>query len=86
MRTISHPFGVALLLAPKRTASTLCRLTLTLTEEAADRMPIPDLETMRCNVPAARALPLLCALARQQPQDLVIEYLQGLNLALTLQP
>jgi hypothetical protein len=37
-------------------------------------------------VPAARALPLLSALAMQQPQDLVIEYLQGLNLAIRLQP
>ena len=52
-------------------------------------MSTPDLEAMRCNVPAARALPLLSALAtqqQQQQQHLVIEYLQGLNISITLQP
>jgi hypothetical protein len=86
LSSIPHPFGVALLLTPVRNATTLCRLTLSLTQEPAHAMPTPDLEAMRCNIPAARALPLLSALATQQPQDLVIEYLQGLNLAITLQP
>jgi hypothetical protein len=86
LRTITHPFGVALLLTPKRSVSTLCCLTLSLTQEPTHLMPTPDLEVMRSNVPAARALPLLSAFARQQPQELVIEYLQGLNLAITLQP
>jgi len=86
LSSIPHPFGAALLLTPRRSASTLCRLTLSLTQEPINFMPTPDLEAMRCNVPAARALPLLSALARPQPQDLVIEYLQGLNLAITLQP
>ena len=86
LSSITHPFGVALLLTPQRSATTLCSLTLSLTQKPAHAMPTPDLEAMRCNVPAARALPLLSALATQQPQDLVIEYLQGLNLAITLQP
>lgn len=86
LSSIPHPFGVALLLTPVRSATTLCRLTLSLTQEPAHTMPTPDLEAMRSHAPAARALPLLSALATQQPQDLVIEYLQGLNLAITLQP
>jgi hypothetical protein len=86
LRSIANPFGVALLLAQVRSATTLCGLTLSLTQEPAHPMSTPDLEAMRSNVPAARALPLLSALATQQPQDLVIEYLQGLNLAIRLQP
>ena len=86
LSSITHPFGVALLLTSGRSATTLCSLTLSLTPEPAHAMPTPDLEAMRCNMPAARALPLLSALATQQPQDLVIEYLQGLNLAITLRP
>lgn len=83
---VAHPFGMALLLTPGRGATTLCGLTLSLTQESADAMPTSNLEAMRCSVPAARALPLLLALATQQRQDLVVEYLQGLNLAITLQP
>lgn len=86
LRNITHPFGVALLLTPGHSPTSLCSLTLSLTQEPAHPIPTPDLEAMRCNVPAARALPLLSALATQQPQDLVIEYLQGLNLAITVQP
>ena len=88
MRSVAHPFGVALLLTPQRSAHTLCSLTLSLTQEPAHPMSTPDLEAMRCNVPAARALPLLSALAtqQQQPQHLVIEYLHGINVSVTLQP
>ena len=88
MRSVAHPFGVALLLTPQRRASTLCRLALALTQKPAQPLPTPALEALRCNVPAARALPLLSALAMQQHQQqpLVIEYLPGLNLSLSLQP
>lgn len=86
LRNVVDPFGVALLLTPGRSATTLCGLTLSLTQEPAHTMPTPDLEAMRCNVPAARALPLLSALATRHPQDLVIAYLQGLNLAIRLEP
>ncbi len=86
LSSIPHPFGVALLLTPQRSTTTIGRLTLSLTQDPVNHMPTPDLEAMRANVPAARALPLLSALATRQPQDFVIEYLQGLNLAVTLQP
>lgn len=87
MRSVTDPFGVALLLTPQRRVSTLCSLTLALTREPAQPMPTPGLEALRCNVPAARALPLLSALAtQQQQQHLVIDYLPGLNISLTLQP
>lgn len=86
MRSVADPFGVALLLTPQRHPSALCSLTLALTQEPAQPMPTPDLEALRCNVPAARALPLLSALATQQQHHLVIDYLPGLNISITLQP
>lgn len=86
IRSVTHAFGVALVLTPHRHTNTLCSLTLSLTGESAHRMSTPDLEAMRCNVPAARALPLLSALVIQQQQHVVIEYLQGLNISITLQP
>jgi hypothetical protein len=86
LRSIPHAFGVALLLAPRRSASTLFDLTISLTQAPIHSMPTTELEAMRGNIPAARALPLLAALAAPQPQTLVIEYLPGLNLSITLQP
>jgi len=86
LRPITHAFGVALLLTPKRSASTLCGLSLSLTQTPLRTMPTLELEAVRSNVPAARALPLLAALAVQRPQTLVVEYLHGLNLSITLQP
>lgn len=85
VRSVTHAFGVALVLTQQRRASSLCSLTLSLTEEPAHCMSTADLEAMRCNVPAARALPLLLALATKQ-RHVVIEYLQGMHISVTLQP
>lgn len=89
VRSVSHPFGVAMLLTPQRSTQTLCSLAISLTAEPAHTIANSDLEAMRCNVPAARSLPLLSALATQQQQQLqqqlVIEYMQGLNISITVQ-
>jgi hypothetical protein len=86
LRPIGCACGVALLLTPQRSQASLASLTMALTPDAFQTLPTPALETMRQQVPAARALPLLTALARQTPQAMVIEYLAGLNLAIDFQP
>jgi len=86
LRKLACAFGVALLLSPRRSANSLASLTLALTPDAADTLPTPELESMRQQVPAARALPLLCALAQARTQRLVLDYLAGPNLAIELAP
>ena len=44
----------------------------------------PALESMRRTIPAARSLPLLALLAAERPGRAVLEYLEGLSLAVTV--
>lgn len=81
LRPIPYPFGVALVLGPRRTPATLAALELALTDAPADTLTDPALETLRRAVPAARSLPLLQRLARQAGGDLVLDYLDGRQLA-----
>ena len=82
-RPIPEAFGVAFVLAPLRDdASGLAgRLTLELSDAPADRMGNADLEALRAWIPAARALPLLQQLAKQEAGLVNIEYLDGRSLA-----
>ena len=77
VRPIPDAFGVALLLAPEATASSLARLELTWSEARADRMSDAALENLRVSIPAARSLPLLAQLACGLPGRVVIDYLDG---------
>jgi hypothetical protein len=80
-RPIPDAFGVALVLTPGRGGSSLARLTATLTEAAAERIPDPPLEAVRSSIPAARSLPLLLRLARRESGRVVIDYLDTQRLA-----
>lgn len=78
-RPISDTFGVALLLAP----GTQLRLAL-VDEAASTACGHPGLDALRLGIPAARALPLLQAIARGGPARLMLEGLPGLSLQLAL--
>lgn len=65
-RPLSDNFGLAFVLSPEPSASTLATLSLALVPSApASPCDAPSLETLRNDTPAGRALPLLQALARQ---------------------
>jgi beta-ketoacyl synthase-like protein len=86
VRPIPDAFGVALLLAPARTASSLARLTACRSAAAADVLADAALERLRASIPAARSLPLLAQLARGAAGCVAIEYLDGACLALEVTP
>ena len=86
VRTIADAFGIALVLSPVPGGSTLGRVDVELTTDAADTMADQALESLRAGYPAARALPLLMALARQQPRRQVLDYLDQRRLAVTSTP
>ncbi|MEX3844577.1 beta-ketoacyl synthase chain length factor [Paraburkholderia sp. BR10882] len=90
LRPVADAFGVALVLAPQASATTLARLDVTLTEALATPLASPELEALRTNNPAARVLPLLEALARidasGQPASVVIDYMPELRVQIDVEP
>lgn len=85
-RPIPDAFGIALVLAPQRSAQALAKITVNLTKERADRLDDTLLESLRIAIPAARGLPLLRAIALGQDQHVVLDYLDNtcLDVAITL--
>lgn len=89
-RRIFDTMGVALVLTPKRNDRSLAQITLQggnyLTTAAADTMLDAALETLRLTIPAARALPLLQAIARNEARPLVLGYLDDVQMAVEIAP
>ena len=84
VRPIADAFGIALVLAPQRSARSLAQITVDLTDASADQLDDTALETLRITIPAARALPLLCSIARRQDQHVVLDYLDSARLAVAI--
>lgn len=71
VRTVAAPFAAALLLTPQATATSMARLRVSLgTEQPDTTMNCAALEALRSANPAARALPLLQAIAQERRQRL----------------
>jgi hypothetical protein len=60
-------------------------VTFESTQERASVLASAPLETMRGSIPAARALPLLVLLARGESGCTVIDYLDGMALAVQVE-
>lgn len=86
-RFFSAPFATAILLNAQRSNVALAALTVELAQMGReDHMADEDLERLRAGNPAARALPLLQAIARQQPGEVVLPYLPDVRLAVGVEP
>lgn len=88
-RPLPDHFGMALLLAPARTAQSLALLTVRLDGAAPPATALADasLDALRRSIPAAAALPLLVALAQGRSQrGLALDYLPGAGLLLDIEP
>lgn len=82
-----HPFGIALVL-DTNAENRLAGIRLAIDSDAdvrATSMNDADLEALRCDSTASRALPLLAALASTQArQEIVFDYVDGLRLRVML--
>lgn len=87
-RTIAAPFGTALVISPQQSATALAALSIDLRQgPVADTvLEEPALETLRAGVPAARALPLLAAVARGAAQEMIIPHVAGNGVAVRVTP
>lgn len=90
VRPLPDTFGVALVLAPQRNERSLAQWTLApsdcLTGASATVMADSALEQLRTGIPAARCLPLLRRVATRDTGDVVLDYLEGLQLAVQVAP
>ncbi|SAK88210.1 3-oxoacyl-ACP synthase [Caballeronia calidae] len=86
VRPIADAFGVALVLAPQESERTLARIEARLTDADALTFADAGLEALRLSNPAARALPLLDAIARGQASNVVLDYLDGTRVAVDIDP
>ena len=86
VRPIPDAFAVALRLTPPGAAPALATLSLSLAEAPPTRIGRSALETLRTEIPAARALPLLELLARAEEGSCSLEYLDPLHLQAHVQP
>jgi len=84
VRPLPDAFGIALVFAPQHSARALARISVTLSDENADRLAEPALERLRLSIPAARGLPLLRAVALGGEHDVVLDYLDGTRLSVTV--
>jgi hypothetical protein len=91
-RPIPDNFGMALVLTPHLTAKSIAKISVNVTQEAADTFKDPLLEGLRVHFPSGRSLPLLQAIALTQSQSqaeskrVVIDYLEDLRLSVEVTP
>ncbi|MCK7498101.1 MAG: beta-ketoacyl synthase chain length factor [Comamonadaceae bacterium] len=88
VRPMTGIFGAAFVLAPQRSARSLARITLAIEPraDAMSRLADRALDGMRTGNAAARALPLLAALARGTADTLTFPYVHSQALRATLGP
>jgi len=89
IRPIADPFGVALALAPEPAAGQVAQVTVerhARQDRPASVCSDPELEYVRLNNPSARLLPLLEALARAEPAQIVLGMERGAQLVVDVKP
>jgi hypothetical protein len=86
---IPEPLAIALVLASDRSAISVAQLDLTLISEPVtepSRMSNSHFERYRREIPAARGLPLLAAVAAGRPSTVYMEFLDHLHLCVAVTP
>ncbi|MDR5782457.1 beta-ketoacyl synthase chain length factor [Caballeronia sp. LZ065] len=86
-RPIDDAFGVALVLAPQRSERSLACIEARLCAAPVSVSALADaaLEALRVSNPAARALPLLEAIAASRTASVVLDYLDDMPLAVEIE-
>ena len=83
-RSMAHPAAAALVLTRQRTARSMAALICDSTSAAETKLEQSALEQLRLGNPAARALPLMQALAQQRFGSVVLPMGLGANLRVEL--
>lgn len=85
-RPIPAPFAIALVLSGEPTPQSLAHLHARLTDEPADGMINPLLESVRRGSPPGRGLPILERIARGERSRVCVDYLDDVRLRIEVDP
>ena len=88
-RPLSEPFASAFLLAREKNTQTLAKMTVNIVaQNSGEESSItdPKLERLRKGNPAARALPVLAAVANDATEKVFLNYLDDLQLMIDVVP
>jgi hypothetical protein len=86
LRPIPHPFGIAMVVSPQKSATTKTSLKIALSDADANSIAQPELEALRTTIPTARALPLMQLIAHAESGRVVVDYLNKPNLVVDVMP
>lgn len=81
-RPLVAAFSVGMMLMPQRSDQSIASLSIDIVASRKDqtsKMNNTGLDTLRLGNPAARALPLLAVIARQQSTAIILDYLDGIS-------
>lgn len=82
---IEEPFASAWLLSHESTSETIAGLSVAITRQQTEsKLKDPDLEQLCASNPAAYALPLLQAIAAGKSDTVILPYLDGLSLEVSV--
>lgn len=89
-RPVPDTLGTAMVLSPRCSDRSIARISIdcatALTDATAEKMEDAALEFLRQTIPAARALPMLQAIALRKDTALVLTYLDGTQLKVQVAP
>ncbi len=83
---VEEVFGSAMIVGREPHNRSLAKIQLALNPAEETKLNDSALEALRLSNPAARALPMLQAIACKQTQTVVLPYLDGQNLSVTCSP
>jgi hypothetical protein len=86
VRPILHSMGVTLLISPNFTPQSIAKVQVSLGRSPTSEMQNAELEALRLNVPAARSLPFLTAIANKvKYAELALDLFTNQQLMLTVE-
>jgi len=88
-RSLAAAFSVGMLLMPQQSEQSTASFSIAMAASCTDqtrKMDNAELDILRRGNPAARALPLLAAIARQQPAVIILDYLDGISVQVKVTP
>lgn len=86
VRPMPDVLGVGLVFSPTANQHSMAKIQISLTDAPADQLAHPALEHLRTTLPAARCLPLLMAIAKQQATTVHLDYLEHKRISVAITP